>query len=325
MPNDTIETPENITDVINSTIAKFEKGAFEQETKTESEPQTDDAKEPVPEPVRADATKEEAKEEVKEEDQKVVLKAKQLAAMARKEEELRVEKTRLEGLQKQLDGSTASIEDFKKLLLKDPAKALELAGTKDFASIASQLWFKELGDDAPAEFKKQLHDKSTAARIEALEKRLQAKEEEQTKATDKIYQDIWVHSLDRDLKTLVQNIPEDLRYLNAIAEDDPEEAYEALATATANLIQAGQTPTAREAAEAYNKQLEAELNRFSKLLTPTKSETKPKSGSTKATTITTQDKEKPDKKNNDESALLSDLEYQQRGMRALKKHWEENP
>lgn len=186
--------------------------------------------------------------------------ARQIAVFAEKERELREREARL----KEREQGAQSADDVLRQLARDPKgfmakhKAqLEAVGVKDPADLAALLYYSELGDDAPPEFRAKLAEQSTAARLEALEKLDPKQIAEQARAEAAMQ--VRTQMLDEELTDLAANLPaEQFPHLAKFASKNADEVYESLVEVAAGAIQAGNWPKARAIAQVVEDQL-AEL------------------------------------------------------------------
>lgn len=206
-----------------------------------------------------------AKEEAAKEDKGISLRAKKLQLLAKKEASLRER-------EEALKGQALTEEEVIRRLLQDP-KALLSKYNQTPEQLATVLWGKALGEDAPAEFREKSEAIAEKARVDELQRQLEQAREEAKNASAIAAQTARVEIYDDSLKRFAQKgIGEDLHFLKTVAKDDWNEAYEAIATyvsgfmldADGHITPSHEWPTVEEAARAVNDGLRKDWERFNR-------------------------------------------------------------
>jgi hypothetical protein len=213
-----------------------------------------------------------------------VLRARQLAALARMEAENRALKEQLEARLAELDQKpkapvAASVEELQQLALTDPAALARALNIEDAPGFAAQLLYGALGDDAPPELKKELADKQRDAKLAALEARLRQRDQEADKTLQKAQQAARADATDRELFAFAKAVPEELPFLAEESRTNSEAVYEGMCHIAASFIGAGKYPSARECAQLFEDQLRSDYERLSRAV---KSPAAPAAASTSA-------------------------------------------
>lgn len=299
-------------DAIDSVIAKFEAGEFAEEApateeeKTEAQSSTDES--PTGEPVEVEPG---STDEPPVEDQP--LRAKQLAAIARKEAELQEREAALKATTENVD-----LESYKEALRQDTYKELAKLGLEKNTDLATQIWYGELGEDPPTELKSKLQNQSVRNEIQSLKQELEQFKSQSQEAITTAALRVEADRIEEQIQRFVDAVPEDLRFVHKLAEDNSQEAFEALVQTTANIYKnQGKLPTPQEVAKLIDTEMQKDWERFSSIQpksedTPTNTEETP--------TISTKEKgEKPKREKTDYSSFTDD-DWEARGLQILKEH-----
>jgi hypothetical protein len=185
-------------------------------------------------------------------EQEPSLTERQLAALSRKEQSLL---QREQALREQ--------EARYQRLRQDPHAALTELGLSP-GDVAAKLLYKELGEDAPAELQAKFEQQSLRAEVEALKQKIEGKKDPAPDSEGVAYQ-ARLEALDNELGSVVKDIPADMPFLKALAEDDFTQAYETVCEVAANAIRGGQWPSARDVARRLEDALRSDWERFSKV------------------------------------------------------------
>lgn len=217
---------------------------------------------PAPAPVPAPAV------ETPPAAEEPTLRARQLVALQKKEQELREWEERLKSTETKPAPRTASMDDFLEQFAIDPITALKGIGIDDTAGAATRILAMQLGDDAPPELRQQMALRKMEAELAAIKQRVSKRDEEVKDAPQKAVYAARVEATDRELRSFVSAVPAELKFLTAAAQDNADEVYQGLCTIAASHIRAGKFPSAREAAQALEDALAADYSRLSKAVTP---------------------------------------------------------
>ena len=203
------------------------------------------------------------------------LEAPLLAKIAKRERRQRDEhKARMAEIKEQeeaLAERTKSLEAFevaKARVQSDPVAFFESLGIKEgFANIASQLWHRELGDDAPAEFKQQQQYRTAEARILELERRHEKALEDQKAQMEQIQTQQRVREFDARNESYLKNLGDSMPHLAAEAAGDMHGAKEAMANVALMMFEqdSSHTPEPAEIATYIEEQLEKSMAKFGHL------------------------------------------------------------
>lgn len=204
------------------------------------------------------------------------LRARQLAALARIEEEARAAKAHYEELTRKLEQKPqepavkppASLDEFRELLELDPDAAFASIGVSDKNSVAVRLMYAALGEDAPPEVKAEIEKKRMQAELAALKRKVDKQDKGSQDALHQAAYAARVEATDRELSSFAQAVPSEFKFLAAEASQNAAEVYQGLCTIAASQIQAGKFLSAREAAQVLETQLAADYARLSRAVNP---------------------------------------------------------
>jgi hypothetical protein len=198
------------------------------------------------------------------------LRARQLAALSRMEEEARATKAAYEARLKELEQiprepqAPSNLDDFRDMFLADPDAALAALGIDDRNTVAVQLMHKQLGADLPPELQNKIAQRRTEAELAAIKRKLEKREQDGQSAHQTAAYHARVEATDRELQSFTKSVPADMRFLAAEARENPDAVYQGLCTVAASHIKAGKFPSAREVAKALEDQLAADFARLSR-------------------------------------------------------------
>lgn len=229
-----------------------------------AEPEAPTAPEAAPAEAESAAPPEPAAEEPKAEEQpkEQPLSAKRLAALARKEAELAAAR---ESIDKQVsDAVEKAKSELRESFLRNPLKFVRDTNVprERLGQVALLLQAEELGEDAPPEVRTQLQLLQMQAELEALKQPKEPKEQGENEPTPEFRAQVAV--TDREIQSVVKDVPSELPFLAEEAAEDPEGTYQALCAIAAPMIKAGQWPSAREIARALNDQLRSDYERLAR-------------------------------------------------------------
>jgi hypothetical protein len=162
-------------------------------------------------------------------------------------------------------------EELTKLALTDPAKFFEQIGAKDRKEIARLLWFAELGDQAPAEYRERIRARSMEQQIEELrqEREKERQEAEQRAQVDQGRQMITAYR--GAIESHLAEVPETMPLVRAAAGHDSQGTADALmqlAIRHAEANPSGQPLTPPQLAQMLEGALEKELAPFRGVFAP---------------------------------------------------------
>lgn len=210
-------------------------------------------------------------------DDEPTLRAKQIAAIAKVEAEARLAKEQYEAKIRELEAKPKepqgpkvdSLEDLRELFEIDPEAALAALKITDKSGIAARLMYGALGEDAPAELKRDMADRRRDAELAAMKRKLEQRDQKDGDVHHKAVFAARVEATDRELSGFAQAVPPEMRFLAAEARDNPAEVYQALCNVAATHVQAGKFPSAREVAQSIEDRLAADYARLSKAVSGT--------------------------------------------------------
>ena len=134
-------------------------------------------------------------------------------------------------------------------------------GFDDPTDLATQIWYSELGDEAPADFKQQTELTKAQQRIDALEKRLEESNQKAEEARQRAAYDAQVNALDADLGKMAQEVNKDeFPFLAKMSKESPQDTYEAMVSVALGQINEGSWVTAQEVARLLEAGLEKTLS-----------------------------------------------------------------
>lgn len=194
--------------------------------------------------------------------------AKTLAALARKEAELREWEGRLKAQEAPAAPKPSSLEDLASLARSDRKSFLKQFGIDDPTAFAADLMLEDLGADAPADLKQGLQTRRDQAELKATQARIAEIERMAKEAPVKAMQAARVEATDRELSAFAHSVPAELTYLAGFAKENPQEVYESLCHVAAAHIQAGKFISATEAGRLVEAQLKTEHERFQRIAQP---------------------------------------------------------
>ncbi len=194
--------------------------------------------EPAPAPVQPQITEPTPEEKPS---------AKQLATLAKLDAEIREREMRLAAREKEQADRLAALEEE---LRGDPLGVLERYG-HDPILTANTAYSRELGDEAPEEFKKKAAEDALMRRLDRLEKQQSNREKEWAEQREKATWDAQCAQLDREIQSLITDVPEQHAALKTIASANPSRAYDdAAQVAAAVYSKLGRLPSAKEVIDA---------------------------------------------------------------------------
>ena len=189
----------------------------------------------------------------------------QLVLIAKRERELRAAKESLEStIANRVAEEIATYKaQIKERATKTPHQFYkEDLGVESVSDYAADLWYSELGDDAPDAFKRKQQESLLQRKLAAMEAKFDDFKVEQERATVNSQKEAYVSGLGAQLESL----PESMPYLKMEYQEDPKGTLDALCQAAGNLIEAtGKIPTAREVTEALEEQIEKLASRYSQV------------------------------------------------------------
>ena len=222
-------------------------------------------------PEETEAVEEEAVETPKVDDKALAVLAKrekeQKAAHAKRVQELSAKEAAIQQAAKEVEAVKAKAAEYEtsmRSLKFDPVGSLERLGLSkaEMQELATQVFYANMGDEAPAEFKARRHTASMEANlrkeIEELRKGNEARKESETAAQAEAYRQQYKGALKGSLETLEsEKYPNLEMYREANGERLPDEL---MAIAIQMSQQRGVDPThdeVLEAAEAHARKLYA--------------------------------------------------------------------
>lgn len=255
------------------------------------------------------------------------LKARQLAWLSKQEAALRTREAKT----KESEARMAEYEAAKAALDRDPARFFKALGFDEDKQndLVTQVWRKQLGDDAPPELAQKADNAAVSSRLDRLEKMIEQaldpNRPQPQPATTGGFDAARAEALENELRSIVQTVPSDLSYFALDAQEDPEGALTALVSATAAVMHqrgpTGQWPTAQEVARMLNDEIAADVAKYSKASgaasIPASKTTPPTQRVTSAPPTTLSDADtsrRPDRNSHSEDA--TDAEYHRRGEEA---------
>jgi hypothetical protein len=222
--------------------------------------------------------------EVKEEP--VVQVSPQLALLAKKEKSLRereaaVETRVKEEVERQVK---EALESLRLEASQNPKEYLKKLGFERPVDVAADIYYDELGDDAPAEFKAKKQQIQANKQLAEMKRLVAEFEHKQAEAQSVKERDVYISQLNGYLQASLEGQP----YLAAEYEDDPLGTLDAMMQAAANMIgSSGKVPSAKDVAEALNAEISKLATRYSQMGEKAQKETRPPSGKPATTTLTT--------------------------------------
>lgn len=277
------------------------------EAKAEDQPQETEAAEPP-------------KEEEAKPPQEEPLRARQLAAIARREKELKAKEAELE--KKLEERLQQKVQELQSKLTLDPAAYLTELGVKSPGGLANQLVAAELGEDAPVETRLKAMEARYQAQLAALQKQIESQREEAMSASQRASLEARANAAEKEIESFVKSPPEDLRFVHTLASDDAEEAQMLIARTMADVVnKRGVWPSVQEVAKAINEQMERDWLRFQpKSVTAEQTTQATTEGKTRQSPKTLSNADTATRPAPEPEGLLSAEEYQRRGIAVLQKH-----
>ncbi|RMF58314.1 MAG: hypothetical protein D6746_09880, partial [Bacteroidetes bacterium] len=236
----------------------------ESESATEATPEGESSKADGPDDNPEAEAEDKAKAEEKQAEDDSDERAKRLAFLAQREQELRAKERELA----EKSEKTPKPETLAQEFLADPVAFLDkYAKGLDYTGLATQLLAKELGEDTlPDELKEDLSRASLERRLAELERAQKEAIEAAKRAKEEALREVRVDMLDQQLAKMASSVSaETYPHLATFAKDNPEDVYRALATVAARRIEAGEWPEASEVADALERALAEEVGRFKPL------------------------------------------------------------
>ncbi len=217
----------------------------------EEAPKTEAAPPPAPEAPKV--------EEKPPED--LSLRARQLATLARREAEM---KSKEESFEKQLEAKAAAVrEELKAMFRNDPVAFAKELGVEELDKIANQYVAAKLGDDAPIELRMRAMEAKWQQENAALRKQIDDQKEAAKSAASQAAHATKVEAVEKEILSLVGQVPTDLPNLGVSASDDPEGTAHLIAETMAHVInETGRWPSVREVAAAVEEELAATVAKF---------------------------------------------------------------
>lgn len=247
-------------------------------------------------------------------DEDVVLRAKQLEILTRREKEMREREVRL----KEQEEKVLQYQKMAAIASKDPVAALKSLGITDLHFAAQQLLAEALGDDAPPDLLSKAKESRVERELRELREKLEQRELEAKKAPEEAIFQARVDAADREIQAFVKSPPAELKFLSKAYANDPEDTYNALCQIAAPLIQQGKWPSAIELGRMLDDQLKRnwEALRPEEIVAAQSTKTAPESSPKPMTTLSEADKNQRPDKNHEK--LMSRDEYRKRALLKLK-------
>ena len=213
------------------------------------------------------------------------------------------------------------ISQLREQFQNDPAGALKTLGIENPGEYANRLWYAELGDDAPEEFKNKVHQQRTEQRLRELEQLNKETEEKANNARQQAVIDVKVQNMADDIKGLVSDIPADaFPYLRREADANSSEVLKAFGELGETMIAQGQYPTATQMAQLLEQGIAEQISVHSPQQASPPAQDTQSAAPTRKPTTTLSDADTTQKPNEEPEGLLTPEEYRKRGLAALRKY-----
>lgn len=212
------------------------------------------AKEVYGEPAQAEVVPQEV---VTKEEAPAVQVSPQLALLARKEKALREREVALEA--SITERVKAALEGLRAKATANPSEYFRELGVEKPVELAADIYYNELGDDAPAEFKAKKQQIEAAKQLTEMKRLMSEWEKKQQEASATKDRDVYVSQLNGYLQSSLQDTP----YLALEFEADQVGTLDAMCQAAANMMASGgPIPSAKQVAEALNGEIEKLATRY---------------------------------------------------------------
>ena len=196
-----------------------------------------------------------------------IAKIKKLMAFEAEKREFDQKRKEIETEYNRMRAEVEAAQQFKQRVLHDPAAALkQLAGDKDLADVAKQLWYESLGNEAPPEYRAKKEGRETLSlaeqKIAEFEERQKRLAEEQTR----YQQEVAVNQYRGALSSYATAVPETYQLVNNLAKQDSGRVTEIMFKIAQDHARrtGGQVLTPEQTVQA----LEEKLSGFKALVAP---------------------------------------------------------
>lgn len=185
-----------------------------------------------------------------------------------------------EGKLKQAEAELAKLKELNNNLMQsksrfmaDPARYIkELYPEASLSDIAKALWYEDLGDNAPAEYKLSKTANIAKTEIQQLREELETERKRIAEENERMKAEVAYNQYVGAVTSFVKEVPEDLTLVKSFAQANPDAASQAMLKLATQHVQAtGQVPTPEQCAKA----LQAELETFQKIFVPAQPKAEP--------------------------------------------------
>jgi hypothetical protein len=206
----------------------------------------------------------------------------QFALLAKKEKALREREAGIAAeVKRQVDEALAQLSQE---VRQNPTEYFKKLGIERPVELAADIYYNELGDDAPSEFKAKQQQIQANKQLAEMKRLVSEFERKQAEAHATKERDVYISQLNGYLQASLEGQP----YLAAEYADDPIGTLDAMMQAAANMIgSSGKVPSAKEVSEALNTEIAKWVTRHAQPGEKTQKVQSTPTGKPATTTLTT--------------------------------------